>query len=352
MSANIHCMPWKHNFESGAGRPFQILSLSGGGYLGLYSARILAELEDTLKGRPLLSCFDLIAGTSVGGIIALGIAAGVPARRIADAFEEQGEAIFSSRRAPKSAFALLLDVGRSLFSAKYSGGALRETVAGLVNDITLADLERACVIPAVNLTKGGPQVFKTPHHADFSRDRKLKIVDVSMATSAAPTFFPIVNIGDDLFSDGGMFANSPDYIALHEAEHFLKVRSDHVRLLSIGTTTSKFSFSHSAGTDLGVLGWVKGQRLVQAMLASQQQMIDHMLKHKLGERYLRLDTTQSPEQVRDLGLDVAHKHARRTIGALAESTIRSAINGPLLQAMLEHEAPPSTFFHRKLAGAI
>lgn len=345
-------MPSDPSRESRTGTPFQILSLSGGGYLGLYSARILAELEDALGGRPLRTCFDLIAGTSVGGIIALGIAAGVPARCIANAFEEKGEAIFSARPAPKSALALLRDVGRTLFSPKYSGVALRETVAGLVKDLTLGDLQRPCVIPAVNLTKGGPQVFKTPHHADFSRDLRLKVVDVAMATSAAPTFFPIVSIGDELFADGGMFANSPDHVALHEAEHFLNVACERVRLLSIGTTTSKFSFSHSAGTELGLLGWVKGQRLVQAMLASQQQMTDAMLRHRLGDRYLRLDTTQSPEQVRDLALDVAHEHARRTIGALAESTIRSAINDPLLQMMLEHEAPPSTFFHRKLAGAV
>jgi patatin-like phospholipase/acyl hydrolase len=345
-------MPNGPSRESRTDAPFQILSLSGGGYLGLYSARILAELEEALGGRPLHTCFDLIAGTSVGGIIALGIAAGVPARSIADAFGERGEAIFSGRSAPKSALALLCDVARTLSGPKYTGVALRETVAALVGDLTLGDLRRPCLIPAVNLTKGGPQIFKTPHHSDFSRDLRLKVVDVAMATSAAPTFFPVASIGDELFADGGMFANSPDHVALHEAEHFFQVACQRVRLLSIGTTTSKFSFSHSAGTKLGLFGWVKGQRLVQAMLASQQQITDAMLRHRLGGRYLRLDTTQSPEQVRDLALDVAHEDARRTIGGLAESTIRTAINDPLLRTMLDHEAPPSVFFHRTLTGAV
>lgn len=331
--------------------PFQILCLSGGGYLGLYSARILMELEKALGGRELHTCFDLVAGTSVGGIIALGIAAGVPASRIASAFEERGEAIFSTRPAPKSALALFYDIGRTIRGPKYTGKALRQTITELLGELTLGDLHRPCLIPAVNLTKGGPQIFKTPHHAAFSRDLHVKAVDVAMATSAAPTFFPIVLIGDELFADGGLFANSPDSVALHEAEHFLEVERKRVRMLSIGTTTSKFSFSHSAGTDLGLFGWAKGQRLIQAMLASQQQMTEFTLRHRLGNRYLRLDTTQSPEQVRDLALDVAHIDARRTIGGLAESTIRSAINDPMLRSMLEHVAPPSVFFNRRFAGA-
>jgi len=325
------------------------LALSGGGYLGLYTASILAELEDSLPGRSLSTCFDLIAGTSVGGILALGVAAGVPARDMATTFAEKGEAIFSGRPAPKSTRAMLRDLLRMVRGPKYTGKALREAVTGLVGDRTLGDLERPCLVPAVNLTKGGPQIFKTPHHPDFSRDLKLRVVDVAMATSAAPTFFPVASIGDELFADGGLFANSPDLVALHEAEHFFQVSSERIRVLSIGTTTSKFSFSHSAGKDLGLVGWAKGQRLFQAMLASQQQMTDSILKHRLGQHYLRLDTIQSPEQVRDLALDVANEDARKTIRGLAESTVRESINNPILRAMLKNEAPQSSFFHGDFA---
>ena len=342
----------KSSLSDPAVSPFQILALSGGGYLGLYSACVLAKLEEVLDDRPLYTCFDLIAGTSVGGILALGIAAGVPASTIADAFLNKGEAIFSSRPAPKSSWAMLRDVARSVLSPKYSSEALRQTVAELVGDRSLSDVQRPCLIPAVNLTKGGPQIFKTPHHPRFSRDLKLKLVDVAIATSAAPTFFPLASIGNELFADGGLFANSPDQIALHEAEHFLDVPCERIRMLSIGTTTSKFSFSHSAGVNLGLLNWAKGQRLVQAMLASQQQMVDAVLKHRLGPNYLRLDTSQSPEQVRDLALDVAHAHARQTIQGLAESTIREFINHPVLREILKNEAPPSSFYDRKINGSI
>lgn len=237
-----------------------------------------------------------------------------------------------------------------IWKPKYTRDALRETVHDLVGDRLIGDLDVPCLVPAVNLTKGGPQLFKTPHHTDFKRDWKLKVADVAMATSAAPTFFPLANIGDELFADGGLFANSPDLLGLHEAEHFLHIPREHVRILSIGTTTSKFSFSHSMGLNLGIVGWAKGQRLVQAMIASQQQITDSMLKHRLGNAYLRLDAIQSPEQVRDLALDVAHADARKTIRGLAAGTVQASINNPVLMSILEHHAQSVKFFYGKHAG--
>src|SRR5262249_49751692 len=128
-----------------------------------------------------------------------------------------------------------------------------------------------CVIPTVCLSKGGPQIFKTDHHPDFSRDHRVSAVDVAIATSAAPTYFPVAEIADGLYADGGLYANSPDLIALHEAEHFFGISTEDTRLLSIGTTTSRFSFSHGSGTQLGMMQWAMGQRLAQATISSQQQ---------------------------------------------------------------------------------
>jgi uncharacterized protein len=144
-----------------------------------------------------------------------------------------------------------------------------------------------------------------------------------------------------------MFANSPDLIALHEAEHFLGKSIAEIRLLSIGTTTAKFSFSHEAGTNFGLVHWSIGQRLVQAMISSQQQMVDFMVSHRLADRYLRLDTQQSREQEQALALDVATLAAQSTIRSLADVTIQANVNDPLLMSMLNHRAPSPTFFHRQ-----
>ena len=324
-------------------RPFQILSLSGGGYLGLYSISVLAAFEDRI-GEPIHSCFDLIAGTSVGGIVALGLAAGISAATIRETFRLKGTSIFSSRGAPQSRLGVALDIVRSILGPKYHDAELRKVLVDLVGeDRAIRDLLKPVLIPAVNLTKGGPQVFKTPHHPDFHRDRSLKVADVGLATSAAPTFFPIAEIGSSLYADGGLFANAPDQMAVHEAEHFLGIARPRIRVLSIGTTTSSFSFSHSTSRRLGLFGWARNQRLIHVMLASQQKMTQHMLEHSLGERYTRIDVTQSAEQQGDLRLDVANDAAQRTLIGLADASAQRAVNDPRVRAMLSHRAPPTRF---------
>lgn len=325
---------------------FQILSLSGGGYLGLYSAAVLAELE-AAAGCPIAESFDLIAGTSVGGIIALGLAAGAPAATIRDAFLEHGADIFSDRPPPRTGISEKLELLSNANSAKYRQRPLRDTVEAIVGaEKTMGELGTRVIIPAVNLTKGQPQVFKTAHHSTFVRDWKLKIVDVALATSAAPTYFPIHRIGGEMFADGGLYANSPDQLALHEAEHFLEQASGEIRMLSIGTTTSKFSFSSAVGEDLGWMGWMGGQRLTSTMIASQQLSVDYMMRHRLGAAYLRIDQIQSKEQERQLRLDTASAAAKNDLLGLAEASAREILPNPTLREMLAHRAAPARFYHK------
>ena len=326
-----------------------MLSLSGGGFLGLYTVTVLAELEQQI-GRPLGSCFNLLAGTSVGGIAALGLGLERTAEDIRAAFEENGSRVFSNRPAPTTPLGRKYDFMRSFFAPKYDGVALRETVAEVLGEeTTIGNLLHPVIIPAVNLTKGKPQLFKTDHHPDFKRDHRLRLVDVALATSAAPTYFPLAEIGDELFADGGLFANSPELLALHEAEHFFGACTEDVQMLSIGTTTTQFSFSHAKGKHLGVLSW--GSSLAQTMLSSQQLETYYMLVHKLGDRHIRVDAVQSREQERALGLDVATEDAKRTIRGLASGSTQEVINNPRLEKMLAFEANEATFYHRTSANA-
>jgi patatin-like phospholipase/acyl hydrolase len=325
---------------------FQILSLSGGGFLGLYTAAVLAELETTTKGR-IADHFDLLAGTSVGGIIALGLAARTPAEDIRSAFVEHGPKIFSAERPPQADLLKKLSLRKNAFRAKYGTAGLRAIIDRIVgSEVKLGSLRHRVIVPAVNLTKGAPQVFKTDHHPTFVRDWRLPVVDVALATAAAPTFFPLHQIGGELFADGGLYANAPDQIAVHEAEHFLHQSIDDVRLLSIGTTTSKFSFSNSATANLGWIGWMDNQRLPRVMIAAQQLNADYMLHQRLGERYLRIDHEQSAEQERYLALDVASEGAIGDLQALAEASIREHLGRRFLPDILTHIAAPAIFYNR------
>lgn len=325
---------------------FQVLALSGGGFLGLYSATILAELEK-ITGRSVATSFDLIAGTSIGGIVALGLASGASASTIKSVFEENGARIFGNNPPPTSQFGVFKDILSGAFRSKYDANVLRETIESIVGkDTRIGDLQHAVLIPSINLSKGSPQIFKTPHHVDFRLDLNLRAADVALATSAAPTYFPLAEIGDSLFTDGGLYANSPDLLALHEATHFFKVKEETVRILSVGTTTAQFSFGHTETKRFGIIDWFSGQRLMNVIIASQQKSVDFMMRHRLEGRYVRLDAIQSKEQERMLGLDVATKDAEKTIRALAAATVQANINNPVLQEMLQNKAEAAKFYHK------
>ncbi|MGB5068180.1 MAG: CBASS cGAMP-activated phospholipase [Albidovulum sp.] len=326
---------------------FRILSLSGGGYMGLYTAAVLAGLEEQC-GDSLYKKFDLISGTSIGGILALGISSGVPASRMLASFRQNGKAIFSSQPAPTSWLMTKLELRKNAFGAKYSPDTLRSTISDLFGkDVLIGDLKQRTIVPAVNLTKGSPQVFKTPHHPTFVRDWKIPVVDVALATSAAPTFFPAHKIGGEMFADGGLYANSPDDIALHEAEHFLEQQRQDIHLLSIGITIASFSFSSTVDPNLGWVGWMDSQRLPSAMIGAQQKNCDFMMRHRLGDRYLRIDRDQSTEQARHLALDVATAAAIENLEGLAEASLREHLPSSELRSFLDHTAPEQDFLRGK-----
>ena len=231
-------------------RPFRILSLAGGGYLGLYTACVLAELEE-MAGEPLGRRFDLIAGTSVGGLLAIALAFEMPMALLRDLFVQHGTEIFSGRGLAKSTVGKLRDLTRSVLGPKYDGEALRHVLVEQLGRATLGDALHPVVIPATNISISQTKIFKTPHAPGSRGDEKRHAVSVAMATSAAPAYFPAVRIGRYLYADGGMFAVSPDQVGLHEAEHFMEIPAWRTRMLSIGTGTARYQPSARASATLG-----------------------------------------------------------------------------------------------------
>lgn len=324
--------------------PFQILALSGGGYRGLFSAHILAKLEEQ-AGRPIGECFDLIAGTSIGGIIATGLALGKSAKEIRDVFEQRGEDIFTRGEPTWNPITKTARFLRGIVKPKYDGTELRKAIEDVVGaDTVIGDAKTRLLVPTVNMTKGSVQLFKTAHHPDFFLDHKVKAADVVMATSAAPTFFPMAKIGAAYFVDGGVVANAPDLCAIHEATQFLEAELDDIRVLSIGTITTGFSLPTSLGGRFGIWSWMWNQRLISTMLSSQQQLVDVMVRHRLKHHYIRMDEQPSPEQCSDLGLDVASKKRRDTLIAMADGVHQRLGGSSEIRAMLEHQRAKPTFY--------
>jgi patatin-like phospholipase/acyl hydrolase len=316
------------------GQPFRILSLAGGGYLGLYTARVLAQLE-ARAGVPLARRFDLIAGTSVGGILALGLAYEVPAADMRRLFLERGAKIFSTRPLATGPVGKLLDLTRSVFGPKYTGAPLRKALAERLGAKTLGEAKHAVVVPAVNVSNSMTKIFKSPHAPRSRGDENIRAVDVAMATCAAPSYFPAVRINGALYTDGGMFAVAPDLVALHEAEQFLGVDIEDISMLSIGTATLQYRPAEEVADDDGAVGWLSEGRLVLTLISVQQQHIEAMVLDRLGERYHHLDAVWPPKL--GLGIDVATKRAARTLEDLADDTLRSADVGRLDRHFLRPE---------------
>ncbi len=290
---------------------FKILSLEGGGVRGAFGAACLAEFEKLLE-RPLAEYFDLIAGTSTGAIIGAGLAVGAPAEDIVRLYLEHIPRIFTPAppRRIDGWLGLLAPIIRTVFRQrlgtevdcllhpKYSSGALRDAFEEVFGLRTLADATRArLVIPAVDLSLGKTYVFKTPHLPGRTQDGSLRIVDVLLAATAAPTFFPHVALGDgSAFCDGGLWANHPGFVAYAEA---MKIRercrrkeidctfcADEIEILSVGTGTCTYSHVPPQG-GAGILWW--NQRFADVVSNSIDQGVHFPLKHILGERYMSIN---------------------------------------------------------------
>jgi len=298
--------------------PFRILSLSGGGYLGLYTAVVLAGLEQR-AGEPLGRRFDLIAGTSVGGVLAMALAFEVPLQRIVELFRFRGGEVFSPRRLPSGAVTRLIDLTRSVLGPKYSGQALRAALQAEFGKRKMSDALHAMVIPAVDISSSATKVFKTPHVPASRGDEALPVVDVALATCAAPAYFPSVQVGDSLYADGGLFAVAPDQVALHEAEHFMGVDVASVRMLSVGTATAGYQPAESVEADAGAVGWLTDGRLILTLISVQQQHVQAMMEDRLGDRYMRLDAQWPPQG--GLGIDVATPAAAAMLEAMGQDTL-------------------------------
>ena len=306
-------------------KPFRILSLAGGGFLGLYTARVLAALESRC-GEPLGRRFDLLAGTSVGGMLAVGLAFEVPMVRLVELFVDRGSEVFSARSLPSGPVARMLDLSRSVLGPKYSGDALRAALAQVLGSRTLSDARHDVVVPAVNVTRSHTKVFKTPHVPASRGDELVRAVDVAMATSAAPAYFPSVAIGESRYADGGLFAVAPDQVALHEAEHFMGIDVRRVRMLAVGTATAGYRPARGVGDD-GAVDWLSEGRLILTLVSVQQQHVQAMMEDRLGGRYRRIDAHWPAGA--GLGIDVATPAAADTLLALADRSVAALEPGAL-----------------------
>lgn len=235
---------------------------------------MLAGLEaDT--GRPVVDHFDLVVGTSTGGIIALGLGAGLSPREILDFYVAEKGRIFANRLGWRKL--------RHPFAAKYRPRGLEAALRRVFGATLLGESRIPLVIPSYDLGENAVHIFKTPHHPRLKRDHRVEMWAVGMATSAAPTYFPTFRLpGDDVrLIDGGVWCNNPAMVGVTEAVSMFGQTLDSIRVLSIGTTASARARPRRLD-NAGLLRWIQGPSVVDVLLNGQSAGAFGQVQHLVG----------------------------------------------------------------------
>ena len=301
-------------------KPIRVLSIDGGGMRGIVAARVLTEIE-TIAKQPVFELFDVIVGTSIGGIAAMALTlrrdGGAPdsAARIGDFYAKQGPLIF-----PQAALALprtreelrelIARVGMqaAMFgsnpeagNARSSPAPLEQTLLEQFGDARLSDAIKPVVVTAYDVTRGRPVLFS-------SKDDDHLMRDIGRATSAAPTVFPPKQLLTDdgtehIFIDGGVFANNPAMVGYAEAMELVGwhgFRLQSIQLVSVGTGIPKpdaVDYNRFRSQS-----WLHlAEDMFEAGNRGRSFLDDALLRNLLGDHYHRFE----PILPTDIALDDA-----------------------------------------------
>jgi len=311
---------------------------------GLYTATVLDALSQHFASRRNAAQldvgrgFDLVTGTSTGGIIACGLAFGLSTAELIHLFRTVGPLVFKNPM-PNRALAFASWALRHLHRSANSDENLRAALAEQFGHATLQGVFRergvAVCVPSVNLSTCQSIVFKTPHQQHFTRDGRLELVDVCLSTSAAPIYLPLAAIKhpddeaqDMILTDGGLWANNPVLVGLIEGLSL--AGSDRpIEILSVSTCPSaQGTLTKRRDRSWGLFRWRAGTTALTMSLESQSWGYYHMAL-KLAEvlrglgrqcRVIRLPhSAPSIQQSVHLGLDRASPEAMTVLADLGRN---------------------------------
>lgn len=306
----------------------------GGGIKGLYSAKVLQHFEEKFNCC-LSDYFDLLCGTSTGGLIALAASLKISMQAVCEFYEEEGKNIFPEYKKNKILSRLFKikmtagDVKQIAWKGKFSDIPLKAALHKVFGTHTIGESNNYLCIPSYTITEARPWVFKKDHH-DLDRDDKALYTDVALATTAAPTFFPVAEISyydNKQFIDGGVWANNPTLVGLLEAlTHFVGKGKefDRIRILSIS------SLSITGGKPTGLkrqksfIDWKRD--LFETSMTGQSFFSDFFMRKmqnisEVSIDYFRVPTASiSREQEDHIQLDVATPQAIQLIKGKGNDT--------------------------------
>lgn len=324
-------------------KKFRILSIDGGGVRGIVPITILKEIEKRLNGKKIYEVFDLIAGTSTGGIIACGLTAslnGISPKLTIDEVEkiykEKSKIVFP----PKTWFKEKLYKIISLKKPRFSSEGLSKLLREHFEHLKITDCLRPLFIPTYDLESNTAILFKS-RHSFLTSLKNAEIYDVCRATSAAPTYFPpyefTFNKRQMLCIDGGIFMNNPSVGAIAEVSkhhsspvyNFAPLNFDEIYLLSLGTGHYTNNIARKKVEGWGKLDWA--QPIVDIMMQGVNQVTTYEAEEYLkAGNFLRLDINIEDDRYADMA-----DSSDKTISYLINKTKKDIINNTIEMEKLE-----------------
>lgn len=264
---------------------FKILTIDGGGILGIYPASLMRCIEEKIDGK-IFEFFDLIVGNSTGGLIALSLALGKSTKEIESIYLNHGKDIFK-----RNLFGIC-----GICKPVFSNRKLISIVKEFLGDSLISDCKTRICIPASDVTNQKPVVFKTSHSDQYFVDKNIEAWKIAISTSAAPTFFPAYELEDDMrkgiFVDGGIWANNPALIGFAEAQK-LGEKSENIKLLSIGTGRSSKYYSDKKKKANSIISWKLD--LIPYVFDIQSLSVDNLMSYLMSDNYYRFNPSINPK---------------------------------------------------------
>jgi patatin-like phospholipase/acyl hydrolase len=297
----------------------RVLSLSGGGYRGLFTAALIRALEarlgpDPARPTPFGQRFDLIAGTSIGGILATALSCRATGAALQALLQRRGSSIFPPMR--------LRGLRKLLGRAPYDPQRLRSAICELLPDAEqqlLGEHAPALLLTTVNWTTSKLQLLGSRPTLGQRDQLGLTLMDAMLATSAAPAHFPVHSFQHHRFVDGGLAANAPDLHALQCAQQMYP--GAEVHMLSIGTANPLHGRDPSAVPGRGLM-WAGP--VIELVTSAQEMLAVQECAARMGtHRYLRLNMPPSSAQQKQLDFDVADQTSTDLLLSLADDCLAS-----------------------------
>jgi len=309
----------------------RVLSIDGGGIRGIIPAMILAELERR-TGKRIFELFSLIAGSSTGGILALGLTKpntnGLPyrAQDLVELYEEHGGRIFS-----RSVWHRIHAVG-NIAEEKYPAAEIEAVLNEYFGDARLRDAATDVLVSSYEIERRFPFFFRSSRaRTETTYDFPMK--QVARATSAAPTYFEPLKIDvqvegtKDYYAlvDGSVYANNPALCAYIEAATTHRRRNPlDFLVVSLGTGQLTRRLPYDEAVGWGLARWARP--ILDVVLDGVSDTVDFQMRELLASddqvtRYYRFQTTLNSGND---DLDDASRTNIRVLKLLAEEMIRGS----------------------------